>query len=205
MAMSMTSQPHRKPPPFPSSHHTPSVSFSSLSSLYKDCTTYQDPTRSFTAFEPMSSVQSDLLSNNNTTLATNSSLIHTPEALVNYMQYYPVKENFLMFGSESSCTSSDGSSGHISFGREMKQENMSYFQGFCATNGYEDNHNFMLNPGTNNGGKNVNQWAEKPREYNLENDLEDFKRLISSSSNNCCNNNFIDENKTQEKIMYFYY
>ncbi|TYH70422.1 hypothetical protein ES332_D05G116100v1 [Gossypium tomentosum] len=204
MAMSMTSQPHRKPPPFPTSHHTPSVSFSSLSSLYKDCTTYQDPTRSFTAFEPMSSVQSDLLNNDNTTLATNS-FIHTPEALVNYMQYYPVKENFLMFGSESSCTSSDGSSGHISFGREMKQENMSYFQGFCATNGYEDNHNFMLNPGTNNGGKNVNQWAEKPREYNLENDLEDFKRLISSSSNNCCNNNYIDENKTQEKVMYFYY
>ncbi|MFQ6638904.1 hypothetical protein Gotur_016744 [Gossypium turneri] len=205
MAMSMTSQPHRKPPPFPSSHHTPSVPFSSLSSLYKDCTTYQDPTRSFTAFEPMSSVQSDLMNNDNTTLATNSSLIHTPEALVNYMQYYPVKENFLMFGSESSCTSSDGSSGHISFGREMKQENMSYFQGFCVTNGYEDNHNFRLNPGTNNGGKNVNQWAEKPREYNLENDLEDFKRLISSSSNNCCNNNFIDENKTQEKVMYFYY
>ncbi|KAH1066729.1 hypothetical protein J1N35_031716 [Gossypium stocksii] len=203
--MSMTSQPHRKPPPFPSSHHTPSVSFPSLSSLYKDCTTYQDPTRSFTAFEPMSSVQADLLNNGNTTLATNSSLIQTPEALVNYMQYYPVKENFLMFGSESSCTSSDGSSGHISFGREMKQENMSHFQGFCATNGYEDNHNFMLNPGTNNGGKNVNQWAEKPREYNLENDLEDFKRLISSSSNNCCNNNFIDENKTQEKVMYFYY
>lgn len=43
-------------------HHTPSVSF-----LDKDCTTYHTPTRSFTAFEPMSSVQSNILNNDNTT------------------------------------------------------------------------------------------------------------------------------------------
>ncbi|KAK6246857.1 hypothetical protein QUC31_018422 [Theobroma cacao] len=217
--MAMTAQSQRKPPPFPSSHHTPPVSSQSLSSLYKDCSTSYcgTPNRSFTAFEPMSSVQSDLLNNSNTTnFATNSSLIHTPQSLVSHMQYYPVKENFLMFGSEPSCSSSDGSCSQISYGREIKQEDMS-FQGFGASTGYEDNHKFMLDYGTNNGGANVNQWTEKPSGYygecSLDYDLEDVKRLISSSStNNCCNNNnnnnnnfFIDENKTQEKVMYYYY
>ncbi|XWS53333.1 hypothetical protein CRYUN_Cryun11dG0147900 [Craigia yunnanensis] len=205
--MAMTSQSQRKPPPFPS-HHTLPVSSQSLSSLYKDCTSYYTPTRFFTAFEPMSSVQSDIL-NNNTNLATNSSLIHTPESLVSHMQYYPVKEKFLMFGSEPSCSSSDGSCSQISYGREIKQEDMS-FQGFGASNGYEENNKFMLSYGINNGGENVNQWTEKPSGYYgecpLDYDLEDVKRLISSSSTNCCNNNiFIDENKTQEKAMYYYY
>ncbi|XWS71866.1 hypothetical protein CRYUN_Cryun03dG0174600 [Craigia yunnanensis] len=206
--MAMTSQSQRKPPPFPSSHYTPPVSSQFLSSLYKDCT-YYTPTRSFAAFEPMSSVQSDLLNNDNTTLATNSSLIHTPESLVSHMLYYPVKEKFFMFGSEPSCSSSDGSCSQISYGREIKQEDMS-FQGFGGSNGYEDNHKFMLNYGTNNGGENVSQWTEKPSGYYeecpLDYDLEDVKRLINASSNNCCNdNNFIDESKTQEKVMYYHY
>ncbi|XVE59033.1 hypothetical protein DITRI_Ditri05aG0012400 [Diplodiscus trichospermus] len=201
--MAMTSQSQRKPLPFPSSHHiAPPVSSQSLSSLYKDCTSYYTPTRSFTAFEPMSSVQSDLLNN--------SSLIHTPESLVSHMQYYPVKENFFLFGSEPSCSSSDGSCSQISYGcREVKQEADMSFQGFGATNGYEDNQKFILNYGTNNGGENVNQWTEKPSGYYgecpLDYDLEDVKRLISSSSTNCSNNFTIDESKTQEKVMYYYY
>ncbi|XVF20300.1 hypothetical protein REPUB_Repub11eG0186300 [Reevesia pubescens] len=217
--MAMTSQSQRKPPPFPSSshHQTPPVS-----SLYKDCPSYYyyTPTRSFTTFEPMSiSVQSDLFNNDNTTsLATttnNSSLIQTPESLVNHMQYYhPVKENFLMFGSEPSCSSSDGSCSQISYGREIKQEaDMSNFQGFGASNAFEDNQKFMLSYGTNNGvdHQNVNQWTDqKPNGYYgdspLDYDLEDVKRLISSSSINNNNNNFfIDENKTQEKVMYYNY
>ncbi|XP_022756573.1 transcription factor RAX2-like [Durio zibethinus] len=207
--MVMTSQSQRAPPPFTSSHYTQPVSSQSLSSLYKDSTSYFTPTGSFTAFDPMSSVQSDLLNKGNTTLATNSSLIQTPESLMSHMQYFPVKENFLMFGSEPSCSSSDGSCSQISYGREIKQEDMS-FQGLGTSNVYEDNHKFMLNYGTNSGGENVNQWTEKPSGYYgecpLDYDLEDVKRLISSSSNNCCNNNnFIDENKTQEKVMYYYY
>ncbi|XP_022752909.1 transcription factor RAX2-like [Durio zibethinus] len=202
--MAMTSQSQRKPPPFPSSHHTPPVSSQSFSSLYKGCTSFYTPTRSFTAFEPISSVQSDLLNNNNTNLAANSSLIHTPESLVSHTQYYPVKENFLIFGSEPSCSSSDGSCSQISYGREIKQEDMG-FQGFGVSNGYEENHKFMLSYGTNNGGENVNQWTEKLSgsygECPLDYDLEDVRRLISSSSNSC----FIDENKTQEKVMHYYY
>ncbi|XP_022731165.1 transcription factor RAX2-like [Durio zibethinus] len=204
--MAMNSQSQRKPPPFPSSHHsTPHVSFQSVSSLFKDSTSYYTPTRCFAAFEPMKSVQSDLFNNENATLATNSSLIHTPESLLSHVQYHPVKENFLMFGSEPSCSSSDGS---ISHSREIKQEDMSNFQSFGVSNGYEDNQKFMLSYGTNNGGENVNQWTEKQSGYYgecpLDYDLEDVKRLISSSSNNCCDN-FIDEKKTQEKVMHYYY
>ncbi|XVF05741.1 hypothetical protein REPUB_Repub05bG0198300 [Reevesia pubescens] len=212
--MAMSSQSQRKPPPFPSSQTPP------VSSLYKDCTSYYTaPTRSFTAFEPISSVQSDPFNNDNATLATiDSSLIQTPEmSLVSHMQYYhPVKENFIMFGSEPSCSSSDGCCSQMSYGRarEIKQEDMSNFQDLVGSNGYE-NHNqkFMLSYGSsiNDGGENVNQWTEKPNGYYgcpLDYDLEDVKRLINSSSNNNCSNNnnfFIDENKTEEKVMYYYY
>ncbi|KAF2300637.1 hypothetical protein GH714_014866 [Hevea brasiliensis] len=111
------------------------------------------------------------------------------------------------------CTlfASIGSS-QISYGggREIKQEDMG-FQGYIS-NGYEKNHKFMLSYGNNsvNGSGNLNQWAEKATGYfgetpPLEYDLEDVKQLISSSSNNSCNNNFlIDENKTQERFMYYY-
>ncbi|PPD89376.1 hypothetical protein GOBAR_DD13660 [Gossypium barbadense] len=166
----------RKPPPLPipSSHQTIPPSDKDCSSYY-----YTPSTRSFAGFEPLSTVQSDLLNHNNTFLATDSSLNHTtPDSFVSY---YPVKEKFLMFGSEPSCSSSDGSS----HGKEIKQEDVSNFQGFCAPNGYEDNHKFMLSYG------NRNQWAEKPSGYHgetpLDYDLEDVKRLIdSSSSNNSC-------------------
>ncbi|KAE8658746.1 Transcription factor RAX1 [Hibiscus syriacus] len=202
MAMTMSCQSQRKPLPFPSSHRTPSVP---LSSLYKDCPTYYTPTGSFTSFQPMSSVQPDIL-NDNATLAINSSFIHPSEGLVSYFQYYPAKENFLMFGSgEPSCSSSDGSSSHISHGREIKQEDMSNFQGFGAPNGYRDDLKFMLNHDTNARGEDVNQWIEKPSGYNFNKDLEEIKSLISCSSNNVCNDNFIDENKTEEKVMCYYH
>ncbi|KAE8700815.1 Transcription factor RAX2 [Hibiscus syriacus] len=186
MAMTMAFQSQKEPPPLPFSHHPPSISFSSM---YKDCTTYYTPTGSFTAFEPISSFQPGLLNNDNTTLATNFSFSHTPESLVSYMQCYPAKENFLMFGSgEVSCSSSDGTSSQISYGREIKQEDISNFQGFGASNGYEDNVKFVLSHGcTNTGGVDVNQWTEKPSGFNLDKD----------------NLNFIDENKTQEKVMYY--
>ncbi|GMI88907.1 hypothetical protein HRI_002560000 [Hibiscus trionum] len=175
-----------KPPPFPSSHQTLPTSYYTPS-----------PTPSFAAFEPLSTLQSDLLNNNNSVfLATNPCFNHTsvPES------YYPVKEKLIMFGSEPSCTSSDGSCSQI----EMKREDMSSFQGFCASNGYEDNHKFMLSC----GGENVSGYnGETPLDY-------DVKRLISCSGNNnwcaCSNNNMnnhalVDENKTQEKGMYYYY
>lgn len=133
------------------------------------------------------------------------------------MQYYhPVKDNLLVFGSEPSCSSnnSDGSCSQISYGREIKQEDIG-FQNYIS-NGFEENQKFILSYGNNGGDhQNLNQWTEKPNGYfgetPLDYDLvEDVKQLISSSSNgNGCNNdnnNFLlDENKTQEKVMYYDY
>ncbi|MBA0574661.1 hypothetical protein Golob_001849 [Gossypium lobatum] len=180
MAMNgIPSQPQRKtPPPPPPFSHQPQP----VSSLYEDSTAYY-----YTPFEPiMSSAQSDLL--NNTNLTNNSSLIQTPESLFSHMQYHPMRDNFLMFGGEPSCSSSDGS-----YGKEMKQEDHMGFQGFGAS----------LDYGTNNG---VNQWIEKQSGYSgecpLDYNLEDVKRLISSNNNSL----FIDENDTQDKeAMYCYY
>ncbi|KAE8727717.1 Transcription factor RAX3 [Hibiscus syriacus] len=91
---------------------------------------------------------------------------------------------------------------------EMKQEYVS-FRGLGAYNGhgYEDNQRFMLNYGTGNGGENVNQRIETSGNYGeclLDYNLEDVKRLISSSG--CDNSSFslVDENNTQDKVMYYY-
>ncbi|KAK8544946.1 hypothetical protein V6N12_025805 [Hibiscus sabdariffa] len=171
MAMTSTCQPQRKAPPFSSSSHQ----LPPVSSLYKD---YTPICWSLSSIEPMSSGQAGLLNRDNTGCA----LIQTPESLVSHMQYYPMKENFIMFGSEPSCTSSDG--------REMKQEDTS------NDHGYEDDQRFMLN----NGGENVKPWSENPLDYNL----EGVKHVVSSSGNNWCDNSFIDEieNNTQEKVVY---
>ncbi|KAF2300659.1 hypothetical protein GH714_015003 [Hevea brasiliensis] len=231
--MAMASQSQRKPLPFPSPHHhqSPPLSYQSLLSIYNDSSAAAYPccpaatAKPFsTGFEPISPIPSNILANNSSTLATNpSSLFQTQEGWSPLQYHHPVKENnntnnnngsnLLVFGSEASCSSnSDGSCSQISYGggREIKQEDMG-FQGYIS-NGYEKNHKFMLSYGNNsvNGSGNLNQWAEKATGYfgetpPLEYDLEDVKQLISSSSNNSCNNNFlIDENKTQERFMYYY-
>lgn len=218
--MAMAPPSHRKPPSFPSSHQTlplPSQSFLSLNKL--DCTSYYTPAKSFSSFDSFEPISSNIplhLLNNNTCVATSSSQFQIQEnQLVSSMQYYPMKENFLTFGSEPSCSSSDGSCSQISYGREVKQEEMG-FQGYYS-NGFEENHKFMLSYGNSNsncnGGENLNQWTEKPNGYFGETPpsdytLEDVKQLISCSSINGCNNDNIglfsdaDENKMQEKIMY---
>ncbi|KAE8711417.1 Transcription factor RAX1 [Hibiscus syriacus] len=182
--MGLSSQSQRKLPTFSSYHQTLPTS-------------YYNPTRSFAGFDPLSSVQSEILNNNNNAfLGTNPCFNHTTSTPESLVSSYPVKEKLIMFGSEPSCSSSDGSCSQISYGREMKQEDMSNFQGLCASDGYEDNHKFMLSCGVNGG---------TPLDY----DLEDVKRLINyNGDNNCCNNNnhvLIDENKTQEKVMDYYY
>ncbi|KAL6276195.1 hypothetical protein ACE6H2_019796 [Prunus campanulata] len=143
------------------------------------------------------------------------------------------QNNLLMFGSEGSCsTSSDGSCNQISYDREsnIKQEEM-VFQSFDQD---QNSQRFMmLNYGNNNSGCStgsaghdhhhvINQWCEKPDGFDhlgAENTLgyycglEDVKQLISggnnlnisvngSKSNSLFSN--VDENKTEEKVMYFY-
>lgn len=203
--MGMLPPSQRKPPPFPSSYQAPPFQSQPLS--YKECSlSYYSPTttKSFSGLESMSVPLN--FSNTTTSLATNnpSSLFQTQESWSSSMQYYPVKENLLMFGSEgSTCSSSDGSCTQISYGREVKQEEMG-FQSYIS-NGLEENQKFMLNYGSNSiGGQNVanGYFGEIPLDYGI----EDVKQLISSSTN-CSNSllNNIDENKTQEKVTYFYY
>ncbi|XP_048233550.1 transcription factor RAX2 [Ricinus communis] len=243
--MAMVPQSQRKPLPFPS--QAPPLSSHSLLSLYRDyntsgsftycpSTTAAATLKPFSVMDPISPIpSSNLLGNNNN---TNTSLFQAQDGLMNPMQYYHQgivgKDNVLMFGSEASCSSnnSDGSCSQISYGREVKQEEMG-FQSFIS-NGYEENQKFMLNYCSNGGDHhhqqhqdqdNLNQWsstttAEKTNgsgyfeTATLEYDLEDVKQLISSSNNsnnntnsNGCNNNinfFIDESKTQDKFMYYY-
>lgn len=140
--------------------------------------------------------------------------------LVGYNSYeYPnLKENsnlnLLMFGSEGSCsTSSEGSCSY-----QIKQEEI-----IGSAAAFQDQmigQRFMLNYG---GGYDCNYqslWGQKSNggfgegpldQYHV---LEDLKQLLSSSStsnsqgNNLIvngSNNFfnVDENKTQEKVMYF--
>ncbi|KAL3579668.1 hypothetical protein D5086_017503 [Populus alba] len=221
--MAMAPQSQRKTPPFPSSDQTdPPLPSHSLLSIYKDSGdsfSYYSQNKSFTGFDPISQIPSSFLSNNSVSFATNSLLFQptSQEGLFSPMQYYhpAVKDNFLVFGSEASCSSnSDGSCGQISYGRyEIKQEDMG-FHSLMSNNGYENyqNQKFMLSYG-NHGVENLNQWVEKPNgntgetpsDYDI---VEDVKQLISSSSNNninpCNDSLLIDENKTQEKVMYYY-
>nr|QCH41123.1 MYB transcription factor 11 [Dimocarpus longan] len=185
--MALAPPPQRKPPPFPSSHHQttnlPFPSQSSLFSLNKDCTSsYYTPAKSFTCFDSFDQPISSNLSTSHLLNNNNNTQFQTQEGqLVSSMQFYnPMKENFLMFGSDqTSCSSSDGSCSQISYGKEIKQEDqVGGFQGGgynYSPNGFEEDHKlFMLNYGcTNNsnsttatttittGGENLNIWTEK--------------------------------------------
>ncbi|RVW17544.1 hypothetical protein VitviT2T_008945 [Vitis vinifera] len=200
--MGMFSSSQRKLPPFPSVQNPPSPSISS---------SYYIPPSTFPGHELPIPFPSTHL-NNNTSPLTNVSLLQTQETFAGPGQYYPVKDNLFMFASEASCSSSDGSGSQISFGRDIKQEEMGNFQSYIPT-GFEENHKFMMGYGGSNGGHdhNVNHWPEKPNgcfggspldQYNL--DQEDVKQQLISCSNGCTSSFFIDENKTQEKVMYYY-
>ncbi|KAL6341806.1 hypothetical protein AAG906_038050 [Vitis piasezkii] len=200
--MGMFSSSQRKLPPFPSVQTPPSPSISS---------SYYIPPSTFPGHELPIPFPSTHL-NNNTSPLTNISLLQTQETFAGPAQYYPVKDNLFMFASEASCSSSDGSGSQISFGRDIKQEEMGNFQSYIPT-GFEENHKFMMGYGGSNGGHdhNVNHWPEKPNgcfggspldQYNL--DQEDVKQQLISCSNGCTSSFFIDENKTQEKVMYYY-
>ncbi|KAJ9699286.1 hypothetical protein PVL29_008066 [Vitis rotundifolia] len=201
--MGMFSSSQRKLPPFPSVQTPPSPSISS---------SYYIPPSTFPGHElPIPFPSAHL--NNTTSPLTNISLLQTQETFAGPGQYYPVKDNLFMFASEASCSSSDGSGSQISFGRDIKQEEMGNFQSYIPT-GFEENHKFMMGYGGSNGGHghNANHWPEKPNgcfgespldQYNL--DQEDVKQqLISCSNGGCTSSFFIDENKTQEKVMYYY-
>ncbi|XP_061359444.1 transcription factor RAX2-like [Gastrolobium bilobum] len=212
---------HQRKPQFPSSNEQnplPSPSSHPLSSsMYTDYCSYNPATASsFTGLEPISLPSSNYASTScNTTTSISVPFYQNQESMVSVspmQQYYPIRDNMLIFGSEGSCSSSDGSCTQVSHSREIKQEEMGY-QSYMSSGFEEYNNNFMLSYGsTNDGGENnINHYAEKSscgffgqkQTPNLDYDLENIKQLISSSSNN--NSFSIDENKTEEKGMYYCY
>lgn len=136
---------------------------------------------------------------------TNVALLQPQDTLVGLSQYYPVKDNLFMFGSEASCSSSDGSGSQISFGREIKQEEMGNFQSY----GYEEeNHKFFMGCYGGSFGESTlgdHQYSLDHQGEEVEEDVKQQQQLISSS-NGCSSSSsfFIDENKTEEKMMYYY-
>ncbi|XP_014493509.1 transcription factor RAX2 [Vigna radiata var. radiata] len=170
----------QNPPPSPSSHQ-----------LYGEYGNYIPVTASFTGMEHLSLPSANYES---TTASVSKTFYQNQDSMVSVspMQcYYPVSDSMLMFGSEGSCSSSDGS---CTQGREMKQEEIGY-QSY--------NHNLMLSYNTNDGDKSCVGGCFDQTLTTLDYDLEDIKQLISSSSSSLNNN--VDENKREEKAMYCCY
>ncbi|KAL5056133.1 hypothetical protein RYX36_036815 [Vicia faba] len=147
-----------------------------------------------------------------------------------HMQYnnYPIikdNNNMFMFGSEGSCTSSDGSC------KEIKQEEIGYHHhhhhhhmSSIGFDEFNNNNNFMISSNNESviGGANMNQYEEKSSgvgySYNsttisqtqtltplLDYGLEDIKHLISSNNNNIKGFNVDEIHKNEENGMYYHY
>ncbi|KAK4375948.1 hypothetical protein RND71_006625 [Anisodus tanguticus] len=165
----------------PNSFFPPTTLQTRPSSLFRD-----------SYLEPIPLLQPNFMYNNNMNfqLGTNQySYFQCQESLMNPMQ--------------ASCSSSDGSCNQISYGKEIKQEEMGQIS-------FEETQKFTLDNYGNNGGT----WADHDQKQNgyfgnnfhssqfQYDNIEEVKELISSSSNiNGCNNTnsllfFNDENKT---------
>ncbi|KAL4605526.1 hypothetical protein ACB092_09G036200 [Castanea dentata] len=180
------------------------------------------PTSSYKGYNSASSFTdlefaSSLLSSNNcctNAAAAAAPVLQAQENFVGPPQNYQIKDNLLMFGSEASCSSSDGSSNNLinhgngereyEYGGNYGEVQMGGLQQSFLYNGNIDgNQRFMISNGDGdvNGNwiqKQNGMWNDHPLDYGL----EEIKQLISTSN---CNNFLFDENKTdQEKQMMFY-
>ena len=132
------------------------------------------------------------------------------------MHHYQVKDNLLI---EASCSSSDGSgSNQISHSKEPEYDQYgTTVGGRCEQMGFQNyiynsgpvvdqqNQKFMISNGGGGGGCGGHEWADqKPNgmwgETPLDFGLEEFKQLIST---NLCNNFSLDENKAEERVVYY--
>ncbi|XP_073060179.1 uncharacterized protein [Primulina eburnea] len=112
------------------------------------------------------------------------------------LNYNNNTSNYIMFGGEASCSSSDGSSN----GENLNLQKYLYNNGFD-----EGDHKFLIsNPAgfgadlekTENG-----HFSENPLDYSI----EEIKQLISSNSTICSANLnlFLDGIKTEEQVLYY--
>uniref|UniRef100_A0A2P2QQB3 Transcription factor RAX2 n=1 Tax=Rhizophora mucronata TaxID=61149 RepID=A0A2P2QQB3_RHIMU len=179
-----------------------------LSSSYKCSNSiYYSQSRSFT--QQISFSTSPLSSNS---LYSAAPMLQPQECFMGPVKNYSVKDSLLMFGGEASRSSSDGScSNQISHAKDSKYE---YGVVGCTNsteqiglpsfiyNGIEEDQKLALsNVGVVNDKwtdqKQNEIWGENP----LDDGLEEIKELINTSSGN--NFLFFDENKTEERVMYF--
>ena len=114
--------------------------------------------------------------------------------------------SMLVFGSETSCSSSDGSCSQVSLGREIKQQDIG-FQNFMFRD-HQNMNKFMMNINHDGGQEYVNQWTRNRNGYifhteqtTLDYDLQVIRNLICRNSRGNSNNAYltVDENKTEEK------
>ncbi|CAL5419875.1 unnamed protein product [Camellia sinensis] len=193
-----------------SSSHTSSLASKCSNNNNNAYYTSTNQTNSFIGYElpNISTPSSNLLS---TTTACSSA----QEGYVGPMH------TVLMFGGggdQASCSnSSDGSyNNQISHGREMEHDYYGEHMGFhlqsYAYNGVDhENQNLMI---SSSGGGDGNGFSVKPNGLlcgetpliDYYSSLEEIKQLITT--NNICSNNnnlnfFADENKTDEKVLYY--
>ncbi|PIA37220.1 hypothetical protein AQUCO_03000066v1 [Aquilegia coerulea] len=207
------------PPIFPSPFHT--------GSTYD----YYPLSKSLPDLESLS-IPSNFLNNTNTTTSIISTSLHeSQQNLEGFMHHYQEKDNFLIFGGEPSCSSSDGScTNQISYNKDIEYDYSGNGNGggggggngpngvrlgqesyFC--NGVQDNQKFMLG----NGSIGSNGWSDQrlnsglmwgddqtslPLDHHHYDGLEDIK-LVKNSSGSCSNIFNGDETKAQSRIMYF--
>lgn len=170
----------------------------------------------YARIEPISSIQSSLLNFSiGSTPDIGAAAIHPQESFASPLHHhYQARENLLV---EASSSSSDGSgSNQIKHGKEPEYDHYGRtsvgarvehmgLQNYIY-NGLDDkDQKFMISSGSGGGGpewstdeqKPNGMWGEAPLDFGL----EEFKQLISS---NLYNNNFsFDENKTEDRAMYY--
>ncbi|KAJ9695352.1 hypothetical protein PVL29_010703 [Vitis rotundifolia] len=199
------------------SSHSHAVTTTATSSSYESNSSnpYYTPAAptptSFTRLEPISSIPSSLLNIN--TGSTAAAAIHPQEGFASPIHQYQVKDNLLI---EASSSSDDGSgSNQISHGKEPEYDQYGAaggryeqlgFQNYVYTGLDDQNQRFMISNGSGGGGGSGSHgWTDqRPNgmlgETPLDLGLEEIKQLIST---NLCNNFSFDENKTEERVMYY--
>ncbi|GLT92332.1 hypothetical protein SLE2022_101720 [Rubroshorea leprosula] len=178
-----------------SSLPSPPLSSSSSSSL-SYTPNYYTP---FSGVDTIAYSPSNFLSSNSTTTA--SCLLQTQESLLAPMQHYQVKDSVLMFGGETSCSSSDGScsNNQISHGKDQLDHDYQQYGDQSQQMGmqnyfYNGVQEQKLMVSSSNG-----LWGDQAT---LDNGLEEIKQLISSTANS--SDSFLfDEIKIEEKGMYY--
>ena len=165
---------------------------------------------SFTGPESIITYSPSLLGVNSSTSAANS-IFQTQDSFMGpSMQNYQVKDGLFMFrGEKASCRSSDGScNNQLSHVKESGYGDGTFVkqvgvENFVYSGGVEEGQKKLMlsNTGCVSGWTTEKQsglWGENSLDYY---GLEEIKQLVSTSG---CNNFLFDENKTEERVMYYY-